>query len=53
MQTFDFRKLTLDHLRELVSWAETEGWMPIYFTWPIPMGFMAILKKRNSLEADR
>lgn len=28
MQTFDFRKLTLDHLRELLSWAETEGWNP-------------------------
>ena len=28
MQTFDFRKLTLNHLRELVSWAKQEGWNP-------------------------
>ncbi len=28
MQPFDFRKLTLDQVRELVSWAETEGWNP-------------------------
>jgi GNAT superfamily N-acetyltransferase len=28
MQTFDFRKLTLDQVRELVSWAEKEGWNP-------------------------
>jgi GNAT superfamily N-acetyltransferase len=28
MQTFDFRKLSLDQVRELVSWAEKEGWNP-------------------------
>lgn len=28
MSVYDFRKLSLDQVRELVSWAEKEGWNP-------------------------
>jgi GNAT superfamily N-acetyltransferase len=49
MQTFDFRKLTLDHVRELVSWAKQERWNPgpedaDLFYWADPDGFYGYFK---------